>query len=161
MRSREIISELGNTPYRSLRSSHRGDRDEFVFQSDRTLYKVRVRYVGNHAIVGLVAQDLSTGIQRIDITGTGNTARVFATVGAILREALGQNDVDFLEFESDAGEPSRVGLYRRIARNIGRWLPDYVFDREVRQRSPRDLVIFVVRKKNIDPGDSSRPDTVQ
>jgi len=62
-----------------------------------------------------------------DITGTGDSRKVFGTVINIVKEYVGQNQPDILMFAADNNEPSRIRLYNMLASQAGKALPGYNF----------------------------------
>lgn len=62
-----------------------------------------------------------------DITGTGDSRKVFGTVINIVKDYVGQNQPDILMFAADNSEPSRVRLYNMLASQASKALPGYNF----------------------------------
>ena len=62
-----------------------------------------------------------------DITGTGDSRKVFGTVINIVKDYVGQNQPDILLFAADNSEPSRVRLYNMLASQASKALPGYEF----------------------------------
>lgn len=54
-----------------------------------------------------------------DITGIGQPYKVFSTVLMIARQHIAANNLDFMVFAAKEIEPSRVKLYRRMAKILG------------------------------------------
>jgi hypothetical protein len=60
------------------------------------------------------------------ITGTGNSIRVFSTILAVLKDAIKRNpDYSKVIFSAKETEPSRIKLYSRFADNVGKYLPGW------------------------------------
>lgn len=62
-----------------------------------------------------------------DITGTGDSRKVFGTIINIVKDYVGQNQPDILLFAADNSEPSRVRLYNMLASQSSKALPGYNF----------------------------------
>jgi hypothetical protein len=62
-----------------------------------------------------------------DITGTGDSRKVFGTVINIVKDYVGQKQPDILLFAADNSEPSRVRLYNMLASQASKALPGYNF----------------------------------
>jgi hypothetical protein len=62
-----------------------------------------------------------------DITGTGDSRKVFGTVINIVKDYVGQKQPDILMFAADNNEPSRIRLYNMLASQAGKALPGYNF----------------------------------
>jgi hypothetical protein len=62
-----------------------------------------------------------------DITGTGDSRKVFGTVINIVKDYVGQHQPDILMFAADNNEPSRIKLYNMLAAQAGKALPGYNF----------------------------------
>jgi hypothetical protein len=71
----------------------------------------------------------------MDLTGKGDAFRIFATVGAIVKEFLRsgkpQAQITEIYFTGKTSEPSRIKLYDMIAKNISRFLPNFEFKNTV------------------------------
>jgi predicted nucleotidyltransferase len=62
-----------------------------------------------------------------DITGTGDSRKIFGTVINIVKEYVGQHQPDIVMFAANNGEPSRIRLYNMLASQAGKALPGYNF----------------------------------
>jgi hypothetical protein len=62
-----------------------------------------------------------------DITGTGDSRKIFGTVINIVKEYVGQHQPDIVMFAANNGEPSRIRLYNMLASQAGKSLPGYNF----------------------------------
>jgi hypothetical protein len=62
-----------------------------------------------------------------DITGTGDSRKVFGTVINIVKDYVSQNQPDILMFAADNNEPSRIKLYNMLALQASKALPGYDF----------------------------------
>lgn len=62
-----------------------------------------------------------------DITGTGDSRKVFGTVINIVKDYVGQHQPDILMFAADNNEPSRIRLYNMLASQADKALPGYNF----------------------------------
>jgi hypothetical protein len=76
--------------------------------------------------------------------GTGNANKVFGTVIKIVQEYVEVQQPRALYFTADKDERGRVSLYKRLASNVSKALPNYV------DGGPNDLgsgVAFMVKRK--------------
>jgi hypothetical protein len=62
-----------------------------------------------------------------DITGTGDSRKIFGTVINIVKEYVGQHQPDIVMFAANNSEPSRIRLYNMLASQAGKALPGYNF----------------------------------
>jgi len=60
-----------------------------------------------------------------ELTGTGNSRKVFGTVVKIMQEYVASYKPKALYFTADSSEPSRVKLYNRMTSQADKALPDY------------------------------------
>ena len=67
-----------------------------------------------------------------DITGTGDSRKVFGTVVNIVKDYVGQHQPDILMFAADNNEPSRIRLYNMLAAQAGKSLPGYNFVKKLK-----------------------------
>ena len=67
-----------------------------------------------------------------DITGTGDSRKVFGTVVNIVKDYVGQHQPDILMFAADNNEPSRVRLYNMLAAQAGKSLSGYNFVKKLK-----------------------------
>ena len=67
-----------------------------------------------------------------DITGTGDSRKVFGTVVNIVKDYVGQHQPDILMFAADNNQPSRVRLYNMLAAQAGKSLPGYNFVKKLK-----------------------------
>ena len=81
-----------------------------------------------------------------DITGTGDSRKVFGTVINIVKDYVGQHQPDILMFAADNNEPSRIRLYNMLASQAGKALPGYNF---VKTLKGSVFTIFYLTRDNI------------
>ncbi len=129
MRAYEIINEVADQPYRYILAKKLPYASTYIFQSDTgTRFHVFIELEtwdrGTVADVGFTDQT-DKEKPTVGMTGKGDAFRVFATVGAIVKEYVNATKPDFLTFSGKESETGRVKLYDMIAKNIGRYLPDY------------------------------------
>ena len=67
-----------------------------------------------------------------DITGTGDSRKVFGTVVNIVKDYVAQNQPEILMFAADNNEPSRIKLYNMLASQAGKSLPGYNFVKKLK-----------------------------
>ena len=64
---------------------------------------------------------------KIGITGAGNSRKIFGTVIKIVKDYLSKSKPDILSFSASNYEPSRVRLYKTLASQADKELPNYKF----------------------------------
>ena len=62
---------------------------------------------------------------KTELTGTGNSRKVFGTVVKIMQEYVASYKPKALYFTADGDEPSRIKLYNRMISQADKALPDY------------------------------------
>jgi hypothetical protein len=98
----------------------------YYFTTDEgTDYKVTLKGL-NKVEVSFYARG-DNNQEKDNITGTGDSLKVFGTVINIVKDFVGQNQPDILMFTADNSEPSRVRLYNTLASQASRALPGYKF----------------------------------
>ena len=98
----------------------------YYFTTDEgTDYKVTLKGL-NKVEVSFYARGENSQ-EKDNITGTGDSLKVFGTVINIVKDYVGQNQPDILMFTADNSEPSRVRLYNTLASQASRALPGYKF----------------------------------
>ena len=64
---------------------------------------------------------------KIGLTGTGNSRKIFGTVIKIVKDYVRKAQPDNLSFSANSSEPSRVRLYKMLASQADKELPNYKF----------------------------------
>lgn len=136
MRIDELLTEVTDQPYRYMLAKRTDAGNQYIFMTE----------AGTKMVVAISTEQLSDGTTRIEVgfgeqtpegmtlavTGKGDAFRIFATVAAITKEFLRttKRDVSQLIFQGKATDPSRIKLYDRIARSLGKFLPGWTFKGE-------------------------------
>lgn len=98
----------------------------YYFTTDEgTDYKVTVKGI-NKVEVSFMARG-ENDQPKDNITGTGDSLKVFGTVINIVKDYVSQNQPNIIMFTADNSEPSRVRLYNTLASQASRALPGYKF----------------------------------
>jgi 5'(3')-deoxyribonucleotidase len=125
----KLLGEVADQPYRYMLAKKVPNARQYIFQTDAgTRFHVFIQIEksehGTVADVGF-ADQTDRENPTIDVTGKGDAFRVFATVGAIVKEYVNAVKPDFLSFNGKTQDPGRIRLYDMIAKNIGRYLSSY------------------------------------
>ena len=115
----------------------------FFETEDGVEYKV---YFGGQNLVEVSFNASTDGGETWEsaMIGTGNANKVFGTVIKIVQEYVEVQQPRALYFTADKDERGRVSLYKRLASNVSKALPNYV------DGGPNDLgsgVAFMVKRK--------------
>lgn len=121
------LDEVADQPYRFISPVSTAVAQKSQFQTDSGV-KMQVNIIVDQssgtADVGFYdATDKDN--PTIGMTGKGDAFRVFATVGAIVKQFVDRRRPPFLSFAGKTTDPGRIKLYDMIAKNIGRYLPEY------------------------------------
>ena len=127
------VNEVADQPYRYMLAKRTDTGNWYIFQTDS----------GNRMVVsatldpeddGTYSSEIAFGEHSsgsMELTGKGDAFRIFATVGAVVKEYLRTvkpyANITKLKFSGKTKEPSRIKLYDTIAKNIGKFLPDFKF----------------------------------
>jgi hypothetical protein len=68
---------------------------------------------------------------KVSLTGTGNSRKVFGTVIEIVNDYTNKNKPNAIYFTADSNEPSRIKLYDAMILQVSKALPDYYADRTI------------------------------
>ena len=124
-----VIDEVADQPYRYMLTKKLPDARQYMFQTDSgTKFQVFFSLLdsGTETIADVgFADQTDKDNPTIGVTGKGDAFRVFATVGAIVKEYVNSVKPDFLSFNGKTQDPGRIKLYDMIAKNITRYLKDY------------------------------------
>ena len=124
-----VIDEVADQPYRYMLTKKLPDARQYMFQTDSgTKFQVFFSLLdsGTEKIADVgFADQTDKDNPTIGVTGKGDAFRVFATVGAIVKEYVNSVKPDFLSFNGKTQDPGRIKLYDMIAKNITRYLKDY------------------------------------
>ncbi len=115
----------------------------FFETEDGVEYKVY--FSGNNLVeVAFNASTDGGDTWKTTMIGTGNANKVFGTVIKIIQEYVAIHQPKALYFTADKDERGRVSLYKRLASQVDRALPNYI------DAGPNDLgsgVAFMVKRK--------------
>lgn len=81
-----------------------------------------------------------------NITGAGDSRKVFGTVINIVKEYIGQHNPEILMFAAVNSEPSRVRLYKMLAAQADKALPGYSFAKTLKNGV---FSVFYLTRDNI------------
>lgn len=81
-----------------------------------------------------------------DITGTGDSRKVFGTVINIVKDYVSQHNPEIIVFAADSTAPSRVRLYKSLAAQADKALPGYTFAKTLKNAM---YTVFYLTRDNI------------
>ena len=123
------LDEVANQPYRYMLTKKLPDARQYIFQTDSgTKFQVFFSLLdtGSEKVADVgFADQTDKDNPTIGVTGKGDAFRVFATVGAIVKEYVNSVKPDFLSFNGKTQDPGRIKLYDMIAKNVKKYLTDY------------------------------------
>jgi len=100
---------------------------------DRRVIEVGVDFQNKKNALIAFMDSTNPNTAELGVTGKGDAFRIFATVGAIVKDFLNRYKTRYkkypetLSFDGKSDEPSRIKLYDTIAKSIGKFLPGYTF----------------------------------
>lgn len=134
MNSREFIIEIANNPYNVELFKNSGRVVDYKFTTDAGIdYYVSFSKQSQNKMNGAYLvfsagkttdKTNKSDKNKIGITGTGDQYRVLASVGSAINQYVSTYNPAFITFT--AREPSRIGLYNTITRNIGRYVRGWI-----------------------------------
>lgn len=122
-----VLTELADNPYRYMQTHKSPNKISYKFQTENgKLYGVTL-IVDNHNVmqVHFYLQDKYTGKIMSGIENTGDSIRVVSTVANITMKAANEYNPTAIELMGNAREPSRVKLYKAMARRAAKMIPGY------------------------------------
>jgi hypothetical protein len=123
------ITAMTNEALDSSYEYDKGTLDNIYYfaTEDNILYKVI--FAGTNLVEVVFYPELEDeeGVTKpkTELTGTGNSRKVFGTVVKIVQEYVASYKPKALYFTADSSEPSRVKLYNRMISQADKALPDY------------------------------------
>lgn len=155
MKTIEILRELADRPYELLQSIHTAEMSKFKFITDTDLqYVIRIKPIMIQYNYGLLIMFAETEGKELTDTVTGRAGRdafrIFSTVLLAVKSTLkhrNQLPIQYLRFTGAIAEQSRISLYERIIKNIGRYLPGWEFDHVSKNNG---YITYVAKKTNSD-----------
>ena len=142
------ITAMTNEALDSSYEYDKGTLDNIYYfaTEDNILYKVIFQ---GKDLVEVVFYPEGDTKPKTELTGTGNSRKVFGTVVKIVQEYVASYKPKALYFTADSSEPSRIKLYNALMSQVDKALPDYYADK------PMDLgfsrAYMLKRKKNSEP----------
>jgi len=134
-KGKKEVNEVADNPYPYRPNIKTPSKRIYRFETDDgLLYRVQVFNRQSADNIGEITNDLEihfdqtdkeTGQPNSSITGTGDALRVFATVADILQKEVAQQNPTGLIITSKADDPSRVKLYRTLARRATKVMPQF------------------------------------
>jgi hypothetical protein len=126
-RTGTLTTEALDSSY-PYRNSKRNPGNDFYFDTeDGQEYKVEFSSIwGNDAIVGFAARGQGDE-HKIGLTGTGNSRKIFGTVIKIVKDYIRKANPESISFSANNSEPSRIRLYKMLASQADKELPNYKF----------------------------------
>ena len=121
------VTEVADQPYRFISPVSTANAQKSMFQTNsgtKMQVNIIVDQANSVADVGFY-DSTDKDNPTIAMTGKGDAFRIFATVGAIVKQFVAKRKPPFLSFAGKTSDPGRIKLYDMIAKNIGRYLPDY------------------------------------
>ena len=123
-RKEDKLDEALDSSYKYLPGKLPGT---FYFDTeDGQEYKVEIDKVDNDVIVAFSARGQGDE-HKTGITGTGNSRKIFGTVIKIVKDYIRKSNPEIIAFSADNSEPSRVRLYKMLAAQANKELPNYNF----------------------------------
>ena len=65
------------------------------------------------------------GHANVNITGTGDAFKIFATVAEILKQSVANSGAEYIMFSGSLREPSRIKLYDAFIKFLPKFLPGW------------------------------------
>ena len=94
---------------------------------------------------------------KTDLTGTGNSRKVFGTVIEIVKDYTNKNKPNAIYFTAANDEPSRIKLYDAMILQVSKALPDYYAERTIDLSSGKAYMLKRKEKQIDEALDSSYP----
>ena len=122
-----MTNEALDSSYK-YRGSKQNPGNDFYFETeDGQEYKVEFDNVwGDDVNVAFSARGQGDE-HKTGITGTGNSRKIFGTVIKIVKDYIGKSNPEIIAFSANNSEPSRVRLYKMLASQANKELPNYNF----------------------------------
>jgi hypothetical protein len=122
-----MTNEALDSSYEYHDSEQNPGNDFYFDTEDGQEYKVEFDNVwGNDVTVAFSARGQGDE-HKTGITGTGNSRKVFGTVIKIVKDYIRKSKPEIIAFSANNSEPSRVRLYKMLASQADKELPNYNF----------------------------------
>jgi predicted kinase len=120
------VAEALDSSY-PYKNSKRNPGNDFYFGTeDGQEYKVQFDIVDDDVTVAFSARGQGDE-HKTGITGTGNSRKIFGTVIKIVKDYIRKSNPGIIAFSANNSEPSRVRLYKMLASQATKELPNYNF----------------------------------
>lgn len=121
------IDEALDSSYK-YRGSKQNPGNDFYFDTeDGQEYKVEFSSLWGDDIRVAFAARGQGDEHKTGITGTGNSRKIFGTVIKIVKDYINKANPEIISFSANNSEPSRVRLYKMLASQADKELPNYKF----------------------------------
>jgi len=123
----EVIDEVADQPYRFISPVMSPVAQKSMFKTDSgTTIQVFIQVDTGNGVADIGFFDATDKENpTIGVTGKGDAFRIFATVGAIVKQFVAKRKPPYISFSGKSSDAGRIKLYDMIAKNIGRYLPEY------------------------------------
>lgn len=123
----ELTNEVADQPYRFISPVSTATTQKSMFQTDSgTTIQVFIQVDTGNGVADIGFFDATDKENpTIGVTGKGDAFRVFATVGSIVKQFVAKRKPPYISFSGKSSDAGRIKLYDMIAKNIGRYLPEY------------------------------------
>ena len=123
----EVTNEVADQPYRFISPVSTSTAQKSMFQTDSgTTIQVFIQVDTGNGVADIGFFDATDKENpTIGVTGKGDAFRVFATVGSIVKQFVAKRKPPYISFSGKSSDAGRIKLYDMIAKNIGRYLPEY------------------------------------
>ena len=123
----EVTNEVADQPYRFISPVSTATTQKSMFQTDSgTTIQVFIQVDTGNGVADIGFFDATDKENpTIGVTGKGDAFRIFATVGSIVKQFVAKRKPPYISFSGKSSDAGRIKLYDMIAKNIGRYLPDY------------------------------------
>ena len=121
------IDEVADQPYRFISPVSTATAQKSMFQTDSgSTIQVFIQVDTGNGVADIGFFDATDKENpTIGVTGKGDAFRVFATVGSIVKQFVAKRKPPYISFSGKSSDAGRIKLYDMIAKNIGRYLPEY------------------------------------
>jgi 5'(3')-deoxyribonucleotidase len=123
----EVTNEVADQPYRFISPVSTATTQKSMFNTDSgTTIQVFIQVDTGNGVADIGFFDATDKENpTIGVTGKGDAFRVFATVGSIVKQFVAKRKPPYISFSGKSSDAGRIKLYDMIAKNIGRYLPEY------------------------------------
>ena len=123
----EVTNEVADQPYRFISPVSTATTQKSMFQTDSgTTIQVFIQVDTGNGVADIGFFDATDKDNpTIGVTGKGDAFRIFATVGSIVKQFVAKRKPPYISFSGKSSDAGRIKLYDMIAKNIGRYLPEY------------------------------------